>query len=144
MISLRPLRRWFRHCEFRFSLRTLFVAMTLIAVLIVFWLHKPAVVVSYEKFVEEIKAKRFPEAYQMLTPAYQRQQSYANFVKHYSRWGPPREPISTNYTAKDLGVVCCHVPGDPDKPSTNYHWKRIDGTWRLDRVEPYLWMQRPR
>jgi hypothetical protein len=129
-----------RRRRLRFSLRTLFVVMTLIAIAIVFWPKTPSVTDAYEAFAKAIENKQFQDAYQMLTPDYQKRYAYADFLGLYSACGPPDDPIAQVQTFKKLAVIECHAKGyAADIRSARYVWKLIDGKWYVDDIIYFEW-----
>lgn len=145
-----PTRRWFH-----FSLRTMFVLMTLVAVTAFavekYWwgparefrqlcIERRAELASaFESFRIAKKQGQYSQAYAMTTSKYQKQWKFASFKS----FGPPEAVMFRKDVflagSTDEGIVVVRPPNKPGVEAGEYNWVRVDGRWLLDESFYYPW-----
>ena len=113
--------------------------MTLVAIGIVFWPQTPSIHSAHEKFVHHVKNKQFHDAYQMLTPEFQKKYSFVTFVDFFTVNGDPVPVSAANYIVIDTNEATInHAPGRSSL-KWQYKWKLVNGRWLIDNFYLSNW-----
>jgi hypothetical protein len=128
--------------KFRFSLKTLFVLITLIGV----WLgwrkyveaESASVLRAYHSVMTLLEAGDFNQAYLLMTDDYRASHSFQEFEVEFSQYSRPgNPPHNPNASVNSLflfeaEVYWCEAPGFLDLLSgPSYKFRREHGEWRF-------------